>query len=48
MFLGGIWCSTKKPPTEECLGSVFEEILSLATDGEYVSDIYPPNLICVI
>ena len=34
MFLGGIWCSTKKPPTAECLGTVLEEIQSLATDGE--------------
>ena len=34
MFLSGIWCSTKKPPTAECLGSIFEEIQSLTTDGE--------------
>ena len=34
MFLGGIWCSTKKPPTAECLGPNLEEIQGLTADGK--------------
>ena len=40
MFLGGIWCSTKKPPTAECLGPILEEIQGLTTDGECMLGIY--------
>ena len=34
MFLAGIWCSAKKPPTSECLTPIVEEIQTLTTDGK--------------
>ena len=33
MFLAGIWCASKKPPTSECLTPILQELESLATDG---------------
>ena len=33
MFLGGIWCSSSKPPTVECLMPVLQELESLHTVG---------------
>ena len=33
MFLAGIWCSVKKPPTYACLAPILEELEDLATNG---------------
>ena len=40
MFLGGLWCSTKKPPTAECLGSILQEIQCLNTDGKCIQSCF--------
>ena len=37
-FLGGIWCSVKKPPTAEFLAPILEEIQILATEGEWCTE----------
>ena len=37
MLLGGIWCSTKKPPTFECFSPVVEELNSLTVEGIIVN-----------
>ena len=33
MFLAGIWCSVKKPPTCSCLAPILEELRDLTTNG---------------
>jgi hypothetical protein len=37
MFLAGIWCSVKKPPTCACLAPILEELEDLATNGVKVT-----------
>jgi hypothetical protein len=37
MFLAGIWCSVKKPPTYACLALILEELEDLATNGVKVT-----------
>lgn len=35
MFLAGMWCSSSKPPTTECLMPILQELESLSTVGMY-------------
>ncbi|CAI8033384.1 hypothetical protein GBAR_LOCUS18830 [Geodia barretti] len=46
MFLAGIWCSSKKPPTAHCLKAVVEELEFLATEGIRVNIRGQGSVIC--
>ena len=46
LFLAGIWCSSKKPPTETFLSPLVEQLKLLATEGGYSN--YSLWILCVL
>ena len=48
MFLAGMWCSSSKPPTTECLMPILQELESLSTVGMYKQYIMIAKLVMIV